>query len=92
MRRIVGNAADEPSIGLHWVDASEQGSFGYNAATREYGNLFEMGVIVPAKVTRLALQMPARSQAWSWPSIAWSQTPPRKETAPSLPGDESETY
>jgi len=56
LRRIVSNAADEPSIVLHKVDGSTQRSYGYNAATREYGDLLEMGVIDPAKVTRLALQ------------------------------------
>jgi len=56
LRRIVINAADEPSIVLHRVDESQDRSFGYNAATREYGDLLLMGVIDPAKVTRLALQ------------------------------------
>jgi chaperonin GroEL len=56
LRRIVLNAADEPSVVLHEVDASHARAFGYNAATRSYGDLLEMGVIDPAKVTRLALQ------------------------------------
>ncbi len=56
LRRIVINAADEPSIVLHRVDEAAEGGFGYNAATREYGDLLGMGVIDPAKVTRLALQ------------------------------------
>ena len=56
LRRIVSNAAEEPSIVLHRVDESTQRSYGYNAATREYGDMLEMGVIDPAKVTRLALQ------------------------------------
>ncbi len=56
LRRIVSNAADEPSIVLHKVDESTQRNYGYNAATREYGDMLEMGVIDPAKVTRLALQ------------------------------------
>ena len=56
LRRIVGNAADEPSIVLDKVDASTHRSYGYNAATRQYGDMLEMGVIDPAKVTRLALQ------------------------------------
>ena len=38
------------------MDESAERSFGYNAATREYGDMLEMGVIDPAKVTRLALQ------------------------------------
>ena len=56
LRRIVMNAADEPSVVLHRVDESAERTFGYNAATREYGDLMQMGVIDPAKVTRLALQ------------------------------------
>ncbi|HEY9024386.1 MAG TPA: chaperonin GroEL [Burkholderiaceae bacterium] len=56
LRRIVANAAEEPSIVLHRVDESHEPGFGYNAATRAYGDLLAMGVIDPAKVTRLALQ------------------------------------
>jgi chaperonin GroEL len=56
LRRIVANAGDEPSVVLHRVDENPTQAFGYNAATREYGDLLEMGVIDPAKVTRLALQ------------------------------------
>ena len=56
LRRIAANAGDEPSVVMQRVldlDAPEQG---YNAASRTYGNLLQMGVIDPAKVTRLALQ------------------------------------
>jgi chaperonin GroEL len=56
LRRIVTNAGEEASIVLAKVDASGQRSFGYNAASGEYGDMLEMGVIDPAKVTRLALQ------------------------------------
>lgn len=56
LRRIVLNAAQEPATVLERVDGSTERSFGYNAASRTYGNLLEMGVIDPAKVTRLALQ------------------------------------
>ncbi len=56
LRRIVGNAGDEPSVVLNRVDATEEIAQGYNAATREYGDLLQMGVVDPAKVTRLALQ------------------------------------
>jgi chaperonin GroEL len=56
LRRIVSNAGDEPSVILNRVDESPEASFGYNAATRSYGDLLQMGVIDPAKVTRLALQ------------------------------------
>jgi len=55
LRQIVLNAAEEASVVLEQV-AAGKGSYGYNANTREYGDLIEMGVIDPAKVTRLALQ------------------------------------
>lgn len=56
LRRIVGNAGDEPSVILNRVSEASDPAFGYNAATRTYGDLLKMGVIDPAKVTRLALQ------------------------------------
>jgi chaperonin GroEL len=56
LRRIVANAGDEPSVVLNRVEESNDLAYGYNAATREYGDLLQMGVIDPAKVTRLALQ------------------------------------
>jgi chaperonin GroEL len=56
LRRIVSNAGDEPSVVLNRVDESPDHAYGYNAATRTYGDLLQMGVIDPAKVTRLALQ------------------------------------
>jgi chaperonin GroEL len=56
LRRIVSNGGDEPSVILNRVDESPDHAFGYNAATRTYGDLLQMGVIDPAKVTRLALQ------------------------------------
>jgi chaperonin GroEL len=55
-RRIVLNAADEPSIVLYRLDKSSEHALGYNAASGEYGDLLLMGVIDPTKVTRLALQ------------------------------------
>ena len=56
LRRMVSNAGDEPSVILNRVDESADAAFGYNAATRTFGDLLHMGVIDPAKVTRLALQ------------------------------------
>ncbi|CDZ16603.1 60 kDa chaperonin [Candidatus Johnevansia muelleri] len=55
LRQIVTNSGEESSVILNKVKAG-QGNYGYNAATNEYGDLFEMGVIDPAKVTRTALQ------------------------------------
>lgn len=55
LRQIVANAGGEPSVVLNKV-LEGKGSFGYNAATGEYSDLIEMGVLDPAKVTRCALQ------------------------------------
>ncbi|MCB4364596.1 chaperonin GroEL [Hydrogenophaga taeniospiralis] len=56
LRCITRNAGDEPSVVLQRVDDSAEPAYGYNAATRTYGDLLQMGVMDPAKVTRLALQ------------------------------------
>lgn len=55
LRQIVSNAGVDASVVLHDVIAGE-GNFGFNAASREYGDLMDMGIIDPAKVTRSALQ------------------------------------
>lgn len=55
LRQIVRNGGGEPSVVVHAVKQGK-GNFGYNAATEEYGDMMKMGVIDPAKVTRLALQ------------------------------------
>lgn len=87
LRRIVLNAAQEPSIVLDRVDSHAQLSFGYNAALREYGDMFEMGVIDPAKVTRLALQNAGSIASLTLTIDCMVADAPRKEpqqfTAPS---------
>ena len=55
LRQIVDNAGDEASVVLEKVRQGE-GNFGYNAASGEYGDMIEMGILDPAKVTRTALQ------------------------------------
>lgn len=55
LRQIVKNAGEEPSVVVNQV-AQGEGNYGYNAQTGEYGNLVEMGVLDPTKVTRTALQ------------------------------------
>jgi len=54
-RQIVQNAGVEPSVVLEKV-RKDSGAFGYNAQTGDYGDMLEMGIIDPAKVTRSALQ------------------------------------
>jgi chaperonin GroEL len=55
LRQIVANAGDEPSVVADKVKQGK-GNFGYNAATGVYGDMLEMGILDPAKVTRTALQ------------------------------------
>jgi chaperonin GroEL len=55
LRAIVSNAGDEPSVVVNKV-LENKGSYGYNAATSEYGDMLAMGVVDPTKVTRVALQ------------------------------------
>ena len=55
LRQIVANAGGEPSVVVNKVLEGE-GNYGYNAGSGEYGDMIEMGVLDPAKVTRSALQ------------------------------------
>ena len=55
LRQIVTNAGEEASVVIDRVRNGD-GNFGYNAATGEYGDMIEMGILDPAKVTRTALQ------------------------------------
>ena len=55
LREIATNSGDEPSVVLNKVYEGS-GNYGYNAATGEYGDMVEMGILDPTKVTRYALQ------------------------------------
>ena len=58
LRQIVANAGEEPSVVVNQVK-SGSGNYGYNAASGEYGDMLEMGILDPTKVTRSALQFAA---------------------------------
>ncbi|MBB3063506.1 chaperonin GroEL [Microbulbifer rhizosphaerae] len=55
-RQIVANAGVEGSVILEKVRTGESNAYGYNAQTGEYGDMLELGIIDPTKVTRSALQ------------------------------------
>jgi chaperonin GroEL len=55
LRQIVANAGEDAAVVLNRVREGK-GTYGYNAATSEYGDMIEMGILDPTKVTRLALQ------------------------------------
>jgi chaperonin GroEL len=58
LRQIVANAGEEPSVVVNKVKEGT-GNYGYNAATDVYGDMLEMGILDPTKVTRSALQFAA---------------------------------
>jgi len=55
LRQIVANAGEEASVVLDKV-MKGKGNYGFNAATGEYGDMIKMGILDPAKVTRIAIQ------------------------------------
>ncbi len=55
LRQIVNNSGGEPSVVINQVIGGEV-NYGFNAATDEYGDMIEMGILDPTKVTRIALQ------------------------------------
>jgi chaperonin GroEL len=84
LRQIVKNAGDEPSVVLNKVSSGKD-SFGYNAANGEYGDMLEMGILDPAKVTRLALQNAASVAALLLTTEAMIAELPKKDEAPAMP-------
>ncbi|EXJ14287.1 Heat shock protein 60 family chaperone GroEL [Imhoffiella purpurea] len=85
LRQIVANAGEEPSVILAKV-AEGTGSFGYNAGTGAFGDLVEMGVIDPTKVTRSALQNACSVAGLMITTEAMVADEPKKESAPAMPG------
>ena len=84
LRVIVSNAGDEASVVVNQV-ASGKGNYGYNAATGEYGDLVEQGVIDPAKVTKTAL-VNAASVAGLLLTTDCAISESAKDDGPSMPG------
>ncbi len=79
LRQIVANAGDEPSVVLFKV-LEGAGNFGYNAANGEYGDLVEMGILDPTKVTRSALQNAASVAGLMITTEAMIAEEPKDET------------
>src|SRR6202161_2402422 len=80
LRQIVSNAGEDAAVVLNRVRGG-QGTFGYNAATGEFGDMLEQGILDPTKVTRLALQNAA--------SVAGLLLTTEVMVAESAKGDES---
>ncbi|KUZ45017.1 molecular chaperone GroEL [Burkholderia territorii] len=80
LRVIVSNAGEEPSVVIAKV-LEGKGNFGYNAATGEYGDLVEAGVVDPTKVTRTALQNAASIAGLVLTTDATIAEAPKEESA-----------
>ncbi len=85
LRQIVANAGEEASVVMSKV-AEASGSFGFNAATGEYGDMMAMGIIDPTKVTRTALQNASSVAGLMITTEAMVAEEPKKEKAPAAPG------
>ena len=85
LRQIVANAGDEPSVVVNKV-LEGTGNYGYNASNSTYGDLVELGVLDPAKVTRSALQNAASVASLILTTDALVAELPREE-APAPGGD-----
>jgi chaperonin GroEL len=78
LRQIVSNAGEDASVVVNEVKAHE-GDYGYNAATGEYVNMVEAGIIDPAKVTRNALQNAASVSGMMITTEAMVADKPKKD-------------
>ena len=84
LRQIVANAGEDSSVVLNKV-AEGKGNFGYNAATGEYGDMIEFGIIDPTKVTRSALQNAASVAGLLLTTEAMVTELPKDESAAPMP-------
>jgi chaperonin GroEL len=86
LRQIVTNAGEEASVVVNAVKAGS-GNYGYNAATGEYGDMIEMGILDPAKVTRSALEHAASIAGLMLTTEAMiTDVPDDKPSAPDMGG------
>ena len=86
LRQIVANAGEDAAVVLNRVREGK-GTFGYNAATGEYGDMIEMGILDPTKVTRLALQNAASVAGLLLTTeVMIAESPKEEEHAHGAPG------
>lgn len=85
LRQIVTNAGQEAAVVANEV-RSKEGNYGYNAATEQYGDMIEMGILDPTKVTRSALQYAASIAGLMLTTECMIADAPKKEgDAPAAP-------
>ncbi|MBU2870730.1 chaperonin GroEL [Colwellia sp. E2M01] len=84
LRQIVANCGDEASVVLNEVRNGGTGNYGYNAGNSTYGDMIEMGILDPTKVTRSALQFAASVAGLMLTTEAMITDVPAKD-APAMP-------
>ncbi|MDE1948848.1 MAG: chaperonin GroEL, partial [Burkholderiales bacterium] len=85
LREIVFNAGDEPSVVVNAV-LNGKGNYGYNAANGTYGDMIDMGILDPTKVTRTALQNAASVASLILTTEAMVAEAPKEETPRPMGG------
>ncbi|AEF87975.1 chaperonin GroL [Delftia acidovorans] len=84
LREIVANAGGEPSVVVNAV-LNGSGNYGFNAANDTYGDMLEMGILDPTKVTRTALQNAASVASLLLTTEAMIAESPKAEGGPAMP-------
>ena len=87
LRQIVANAGEEPAVVLNRVNEGA-GNFGFNALANEYGDMVQMGILDPCKVTRCALQNAASIAGLILTTDCMIAQLPKQARAESGSGDE----
>jgi chaperonin GroEL len=86
LREIVANAGGEPSVVVNAI-LEGKGNYGFNAANDTYGDMIEMGILDPTKVTRTALQNAASVSSLMLTTEAMvAESPKDKPAAGGMPG------
>jgi chaperonin GroEL len=85
-RQIASNAGSDGSVIVGKLLEKDDNAWGWNAQSGEYGDLYKMGVIDPAKVVRISLQNAASVAGLLITTEAMIAEKPRKDAAPAMPG------
>ena len=86
LRQIAENAGVDGAVVAGKIRESKDNTFGFNAQTEEYGDMFKFGVIDPAKVTRTALEDAASVASLLITTEAMIADRPEPKGAPAMPG------
>jgi chaperonin GroEL len=86
IRQIVQNAGVEGSVVVSTILGEKSRTYGFNAQTEAYGDMYKMGIIDPVKVVRSALQNAASVAALLITTEASIAEAPKKDSAPAMPG------